>query len=196
MTPEEEQELVTESTKGDAQAFTDLVRFLTPSLMRFLYSLLGNLESAEEVAQLSFLRAHTKIDKLKDPARFKAWLWRIARYAAFDRVRMERRRGPEPDSLENLGMDVGSPSLATPENQMIRFDMIVQAREHIDRLPLELREVLILRYEEELTYQEIADHFGLTLFQVKARLARARSELRPSLADLADEWRRFFDEKS
>ncbi len=196
MTPEEELGLVTESAKGDEDAFGDLVRFMAPALIRYLYSILGNLDSAEEVAQLSFLRAYQKIDRLRDPARFKAWLWRIARFAAFDRVRRERRRGPEPDSLDSIGIESGIPDYSVPEHLTARYDLIEKTRSAINRLPTENVEVLVLRYEEELTYQQMADRLDLTLFQVKARLARARSQLRPRLSELADEWKQFCDETS
>ena len=196
MTPDRELKLVTRSAEGDDKAFDDLVRFLAPSLVRFLYSLLSDREAAEEVAQTAFLRAHAKLDRLRQPARFKAWLWRIARYAAFDRVRHQRRRGPSPDSLDAAGADSAALTRISPEHQLLRCDLIDRTRRAVDRLPSDTIEVLMLRYEEELTYQQMADRLGLTLFQVKARLARARAQLRPRLKPLADEWKRLCDETS
>ena len=196
MTPERELSLVKRSAAGDNHAFDDLVRFLAPSLIRFVYSLLGCRDAAEEVAQTAFLRAHGKLDRLKDPTRFKAWLWRIARFAAFDRVRHQNRRGPKPDSLDITGAAETALSTALPEHELIRCDLINRTRQAVERLPTDIAQVLMLRYEEELTYQQMADQLGLTLFQVKARLARARAQLRPRLKPLASEWKQLFDETS
>ena len=196
MSPEREIQLVTDSAEGDDQAFADLVRFLSPALVRFLVALIGNVEAAEEIAQTAFLRAHQHMHELRDPARFKAWLWRIAKFAAFDLVRKEKRRGPEPDSLESMGCENTALDKRAPEHGLVRFDLVEETKKALDRLPLEAAEVLRLRYEEELTYQQIADRLGMTLFQVKAKLARARAQLKPRLLGIAAEWKRFSDETS
>ncbi len=196
MTPEEEMKLVTGCQSGSEEAFCDLVRFMAPPLIRFLYAFLNDIDAAEEVAQLSFLRAHRGMARLREPRRFRAWLWRIARYAALDRIRQENRRGPKHDSFNEIGESWADENLVLPEEELVRMDMIETTRKAIDQLPPEIAKVLRLRYEKELTYRELAEELGLTLFQVKARLARARNELRPKLLKAASGWEQFCDEQS
>jgi RNA polymerase sigma-70 factor (ECF subfamily) len=125
------------------------------------------------VVQEVWLRVLRGLPGLRDAARFRPWLFGIARRALMDRLRV-RYAEPPLEPLEHGG----SEEPAADQGHIDDF-LIVQAE--LDRLPLPEREVLVLFYLRELSLNDIAAIAGIPLGTVKSRLFRARQLLRRQL---------------
>ncbi|MCA9494092.1 MAG: sigma-70 family RNA polymerase sigma factor [Myxococcales bacterium] len=149
---------------------SELYRRHRPAVVDLLARRLGNLEEAEAFAQEALLRALDAADK--EPLRsFVAYALRVADNLAIDALR--RRRfdlpGEEPDTLPV------EPSQASVVDH-------ARLREHVDRLPEDLRQVVILRYLDGLSFADIADRLQMSKNGVFARHERALGLLREILA--------------
>ena len=164
--------LVVRSQIGDEAAFAELLRMYSPRLRFYVSKMLGEKhENADDVLQEIWLSVFRSLPKLNDAAAFRAWLFRIAR----DRVCREFRRvrirlAPlEEGELENLA--------AEPEGIVDRETLRLQ----IDLLSAEHREALVLRFIEDMSYEEIARVTGSTLGTVRSRIHYAKRALRRTL---------------
>lgn len=138
---------------------------------------------AEDLVQAAYLRALKSFGGFHG-ANGRAWLLRIVRNACYTWLEQKRARGPvtafdeETHGIESRATDPGERLVREEDRQSVR--RIVQ------ELPLELREVLVLRELEGLSYKEIAALAEIPLGTVMSRLARARERLQQRLGDLAD----------
>jgi RNA polymerase sigma-70 factor (ECF subfamily) len=125
----------------------------------------------------AFLRAMTGFAQFRggDP---RAWLLRIVRNRAFDWLREVRLKRAAPlggDDPDDPDWDVGDPDQPTPEEALMRKGTAAGVHAVLDGLPPRLREVLVLREMEELSYREIAEITEAPIGTVMSRLARARA---------------------
>ena len=132
---------------------------------------------AEDIAQEAFVRAYRALPDFRGQAQVRSWLYRIATNLALNAV--SRRREYPQDTLPDVAV-VRSPE-RDAELALMREDLAAA----IEDLPPDLREALVLREFEGLSYQEIADRTGLPLNTVRTRILRARRALRGDM----EEWR-------
>lgn len=136
--------------------------------------LLRNEQDAEDVVQEACLRAFTHLDRLRGEEA-RAWLLTIVRHEGYDWLDRNRRR-EQPVSLDETNMDI-SCDANNPELLAMRSVDIRLLHEGLENLPLEFREVMVLRELEECSYREIAAIVDIPLGTVMSRLARGRKRL-------------------
>ena len=131
---------------------------------------------AEEVAQETFFRAYRSLEKFRGEAKLRTWLYRIATNLAIDLVARRRERPVEevPDQISHR----------TPATDVEIAMQSADLREALGQLPETLREPLMLREYELLSYDNIADRLDIPLNTVRTRIFRAKAQLR----DLMKEW--------
>jgi RNA polymerase sigma-70 factor, ECF subfamily len=158
-----ERVLVVRAQAGDEAAFAELVERYSPRLRYFLRKVLANADGPEDALQDVWLDVLRHLPRLADPQALKAWLYRIARDRAFGRLR-KAKRIEQPLDEANVPDPVGA-----DENDFSAEDA---ARIHaaLDELPPEQREVLVLRFLEEMSYEEIARVVGCQLGTVRSRI--------------------------
>src|SRR4051812_19621182 len=145
--------------------------------------LLRNDHDAEDLVQAAYLRA-LKFFGGFHGANGRAWLLTIVRNACYTWHEREQARGHETAFDEEIH---GIESHATgPEKHALREEDRLAVRRAVDELPLELREVVVLRELEGLSYKEIAAIAGIPMGTVMSRLARARERLIRRLGDSRD----------
>lgn len=166
-------ECATLARRGDDKAFSELVKRYQGRIYRFLARLLQSPDDALEMTQDTFLRAYEGLASWRPDAPFKAWLFRIARNGAFDRLRRDKLVAFEPLDDEADMPDLSGGPEAHAETAQ-RYRLLEAA---LQRLPAEHREILLLREIEELSYDEIAAVLHLHVGTVKSRIARARAAL-------------------
>src|SRR5438067_8766654 len=163
--------LVLRCQTGDEAAFAELVARYAPRLGYYLKKLLGSLDGADDLLQDVWLDVFRHVPRLRDPAAFPAWLYRIARDRAYRALRKKR---PPAISLkeEELPGEVG--------DNGTEFTAEDAAAVHaaLDELPAEQREALVLRFLEDMTYDEIARITGCELGTVRSRLYYSKRALR------------------
>jgi RNA polymerase sigma factor (sigma-70 family) len=135
---------------------------------------------AEDLVQAAYLRAW-KFFGGSHMANSRAWLLTIVRNACYTWLAQQRARGTTTAFDEDIH-GVGSDAIC-PEKQLLREEQKESVRRAVEELPVELREVVVLRELEGLSYKEIAAIAEIPLGTVMSRLARARERLRQRLGD-------------
>ncbi len=169
----EDEFLVLAAQDGDGAAFDRLVRRWDAPLRRYAARLTGRADAAADAVQETWLAVARGIRRLDDPARFRAWAFRIAHHKCADWAASRRR---ERDVLAAAS----APALES-EPPADKDDDIAVLRREIDRLPAESRAVLALHYLEGFSLAEIAEVLSIPTGTVKSRLHHARERLRERL---------------
>lgn len=183
-----EQVLIQRAQKGDHDAFAALV----DEHQRYVYHLalrvLKDENEALDLAQETFVRAWTALPNFKGQSQFRTWLYRIATNLCYNRLPNLRR------SLNDLGDDVmeGFPDIDSPfDNPAHEFEtneIRSYLHQAVEQLDDNYRLLLTMRYQNELSYQEIASTLNLPLGTVKTGIFRAKAQLRNALAVLEESW--------
>jgi RNA polymerase sigma-70 factor (ECF subfamily) len=166
--------LVLRAQAGDEAAFAELVERFSPRLRYFLRKLLGPADEAEDALQDVWLDVLRHLPRLDDPQALVAWLYRIARDRAFGRLRKLRR-------IEKPLDEAGVIDPATAEENDFSPEDAARIHAALDALPHEQREVLVLRFLEEMSYDEIARVVGCQVGTVRSRIHYGKRALRRAL---------------
>lgn len=166
--PVSDELLVRSVLGGDREQFRFLVERYLPGVMAIAYAHAPRSE-AEDIAQEAFMRAFTRLDSLRGPSMFGAWVLRIARNTAADRARGRVR-------VELLGSEPQADQ-ATPADRAMRDEAAALIQAAMDRLRESEREVLLLHYFAGHSAREVGDLLGLSRSAVLKRLERARHGL-------------------
>ncbi len=167
-----EQLLVLRCQAGDENAFEELVARYHPRLRYYLRRILPRADHADDVLQEVWLAVFRALPRLADPAALAAWLYRIAR----DKASVQWRERP-PERLLDLSDLVEEPS----QDDEFRPEDAQEIHAGLDQLTPEQREVLVLRFLEDMTYQQIAKVTGCPIGTVRSRLYYAKSALRRAI---------------
>lgn len=169
----DDQECVTRAQRGEGKAFSELVARYQDRVFRFLLRLTRSRDDAMDLTQDTFMRAYQSLERWQPNALFRTWLFRIARNAAFDRMRRELAV-----EFVELDEDVDTPDPSPdPEAIAVTAQRIRLLEAALERLPVEHREIILLREIEEMSYEDIAQVLDLRIGTVKSRIARARAAL-------------------
>ncbi len=175
-----DEDLAALAQKGDLPAYESLVGRYQRFVFRVLWSRTGfSREDVEDLTQDTFVRAWKRLDTY-DPTRpFKAWIAKIAANVAIDRHRSNLRR---PLTTEITEAENTVPSNAPdPASATISAEQRRRLLLRVKKLPDHYREVVVLRFIEEQSYEEIAEALDLPLGSVKTRIFRGRELLKQSL---------------
>ncbi|MDE3180165.1 MAG: sigma-70 family RNA polymerase sigma factor [Acidobacteriota bacterium] len=184
-----EAELVAEAKSGHSEAFEELVNRYEKKIYRLGVRLMGNDQDAEDVLQETFLKAFEHLKDFREDSRFYTWLVRIAVNEGLMKLRKRRsdKAGPMEDVVDDEGQVMPREFRdwkPNPEQEMGHKEMETILLDAARALPASLRAVFFLRDVEELSTEETAEALGLTAGAVKARLFRARFQLREQLSKL------------
>lgn len=169
-----DERLIEQALRGDTSAFGTLVRRWYGPVLAFCQTRMISPFDAEDAVQESFLRAHRQLAQLREPQRFGAWLQGIAGHVCVDTIR-KLSRGTATVGIDLAEMPAGDDGPA-------RSAADLDEREHLIRtlheLPDSNREVLLLHYFNDMTYDEMADWLGVARSTVNERLRNGREMLR------------------
>ncbi|MBQ7897353.1 MAG: sigma-70 family RNA polymerase sigma factor [Clostridia bacterium] len=168
---------------GDGEAFGELVRFYESFVYNTAYGFMLNPDDAFDVAQDAFLKAWRGIKDFKGSSAFSTWLYRITVNTAKDALALKKKRGAELSSTLEEGEILDTPDLNTPETAFIEKESREELKRAIDSLDDSMREIIILRELNEMSYEEISEALDTELGTVKSRLSRAREKLREKILE-------------
>jgi RNA polymerase sigma-70 factor (ECF subfamily) len=185
---EHEQSLIQRAQKGDHDAFAALV----DEHQRYVYNLalrvVKDENEALDLTQETFVRAWTALPNFRGQSQFRTWLYRITTNLCYNRLPNLRR------SLNDLGDDVmediAEPSapMDNPAYELESSETRKFLHQAINSLEENYRLLINLRYQNELSYEEIASTLNLPLGTVKTGIFRAKEQLRRALAHLEESW--------
>ncbi|KYC88485.1 RNA polymerase sigma factor SigW [Heyndrickxia sporothermodurans] len=174
--------------KGDQNAYGEIVEIYKDKVLQICYRMLGNLHEAEDIAQEAFIRAFINIHSFKQERKFSTWLYRIATNLCIDRLRKKK-----PDFYLDAevagtdGLTMYSQIAATgkaPDVEVMDYELQETIQFAIQSLPEKYRSVIVLKYLEDLSLNEISQILELPLGTVKTRIHRGREALRKQLRNL------------
>jgi RNA polymerase sigma-70 factor (ECF subfamily) len=163
--------LVLRAQRGDTAAFHQLIARYDRRLLYFVLRLLPDADLALDILQEVWLTLFRRLDSLRAPEAFRVWLYQIAHDRAIDVLRKQRR---QEQLHEVLREDFHEP-IAGPEESLEQAELVHHA---LRQLSPEHREVLLLRFLESMSLEEIAQTLRCSLGTVKSRLHYARQALR------------------
>jgi RNA polymerase sigma-70 factor, ECF subfamily len=162
---EEERELVEAAVGGDIESFGELCGEHYAAMVAVAYAVLSDHQLAEDTAQESFARALVNLRSLKNKNRFAPWLAAICRNVAKDMVTARARQ----ISTEGL------PQAAQTSNNDDENSHAI--RRAIEQLPAASRELIVLRYYDSLSYEQIGSVLGISPAAINGRIARAKRKM-------------------
>ena len=148
-----DQELVVRAQKGDQRAFETLTAADHPRLFRVAHGILGDPHLAEDATQQAFLDIWRNIPRLRDPAKFEGWSYRLLVHACY----AEARRKPDWVDLDRVPAE-REPSAREAYGSVLERDRIERA---FQRLSLDHRAVIVLRYLLDMTPERVAETLGI-----------------------------------
>lgn len=157
--------------RGDDSALDRLMERHHTPLLSFVTRVIGRAQDAEEIAQETFVRAYFQISSFRPRGRFSAWLYQIARNLCRDYF---RSRAFKLAALSEPIDRIPSEPLTTPIDLDSRAERIEAVQAGLLKVPLRLRECLILTAIEGLSHAEAAQRLGISPKAVETRSYRAR----------------------
>lgn len=173
--------LVTKAIQlGDQKAYAKLMHMYNDSIYYMLLKMVNNRDDAMDLTIETFGKAFNHLEKYRPEFAFSTWLFRIATNNCIDFIRKKKLNTFSIDQPiqedGDRGFDIPSNSL-DPEEKMIRKQKESLMHDVVDKLPPRYKRLVILRYFEEKSYEEIAVELQLPLGTVKAQLFRSRDLL-------------------
>lgn len=174
--------LVEAAKNGSQAAYGELMERYRESIYFMMFKMVKNSDDADDLTIEAFGKAFARLEQYSPNFAFSTWLFKIASNNCIDNIRKKRIKvtsmdtGYTTDSGETIYFDAKS-STHDPEEAIIHTQKVKMMRQLVTKLKPRYRELVELRYFEELSYEEIAETLNLPLGTVKAQLFRARDFL-------------------
>ncbi len=175
-------ELVQRALNNDQKAYADLMVRYKDAIYFMILKMVNNKEDANDLTVEAFGKAFENLGKYRTDFAFSTWLFKIATNNCIDYIRKKRLKTLSIDDNythadgEESSFDFVSETL-DPEEKLIKKQKTDTMRSIVDKLPDRYRAIVIMRYFEERSYEEIAKELSLPLGSVKAQLFRAKEFL-------------------
>lgn len=181
---EAEREWIIAAKTGDVEAFNQLVRMYEGRVYGLAYRMLGDGDSAADIAQDTFISAYKALHRFRDGS-FAGWILRIATNACYDALRARKRQ--RTTSIDRVIDDPDAPprelrdSGDGPIEQVLTRELSSEIQRGLLTLPDDQRVVLVMCDIQGFSYADIADATDTNIGTVKSRLSRGRAKLRDYL---------------
>lgn len=178
-----DEQLVAMAVSDNAEAFGEIVRRWERKIFALCYGMLGREDDARDAAQEAFIAAFRNLGKFRGEAKVSSWLHRIAINQCLTTKRRRKSRAEDyldDDEGNNERIFVASSRLS-PGNVAESQERMKLTRQAVAALPLDLKQVIVMKEFQDMTFQEIADALELPLSTVKSRLYTALKQLKLKL---------------
>ncbi len=179
--------LATRSSKGDSEAFDELVRQTHRLAYQLALRTLGSEQDVEDVLQDVYLRVWQGLPGLRERGAVLGWICRIVRNVALDRLRKHKRQRSQVDYAAELDklLETRAADGPGPEARVAGAQRRKQVASAVAGLRDKHRVVLLLREVDDMSYEQISTALGIPIGTVESRLYRARRELAVKLKRVA-----------
>jgi RNA polymerase sigma-70 factor (ECF subfamily) len=181
-----DERLVELSVSSDSEAFGEIVRRWERKIFALCFGMLGREDEARDAAQETFIAAYRNLSNFRGEAKVSSWLHRIAVNQCLTVKRRAKTRSEDffdDESGEDEKIFV-APANRSPARTTEQIERLTLVRQAVGSLPSDLRQVVVMKEFEEMTFQEISDTLELPLSTVKSRLYTALRQLRMKLERL------------
>ena len=181
-----DEKLVELAIASDPDAFGEIVRRWERKIFALCFGMLTREDEARDAAQETFIAAYKNLNRFRGEARVSSWLHRIAVNQCLTVKRRARTRSEEHMDDENGESEriFVAPARLSPGNAAEQAERLIVVRQAGSALPTDLRQVVVMKEFEEMTFQEISDTLEVPLSTVKSRLYTALKQLRMRLERL------------
>ena len=172
--------------EGDSRAFEPLFMRHKDNIYAMLVKRATNSDDVEDLLQEAFMKAFVNINRYNPNYDFGAWICTIAKNTFVDFNRSRRNKALNPENnlpLEGRCTTNAQAVSPTPEESIINAQQRAQIERYIATLPEDYRELFVLRFIEEYTYEEIAEALQMKLGTVKTRIFRVRAMMCKKITD-------------
>ncbi len=178
-------DLVRQTLAGQTTSYDELVRRWAARVLALCHYRVRSAHVAEELAQEALLRGFRALGSLAEPEKFGAWLRGIALRVCLD---WHKNKQSGQVAFSVLGGPDGAEEFAAVAaydgaRDLDRQDELAQLMAAVEALPDEYREVVMLYYYQDVTYQDLAQSLGVSAATINARLTKARGMLRERMKD-------------
>lgn len=178
--------IVERALSGEPDAFGEIVKRWERRIFALTYGILGREEDARDATQETFLAAFRNLRGFRGEAKVSSWLHRIAVNQCITRQRRAKVRNEATlDDTDETVNDFAAPIDVSPAAVTEGRQRTAAVRKALNSLPLELRQVVVMKEFEELTFREIAEALELPLSTVKSRLYTGLKQLQMRLEKFA-----------
>ncbi len=178
-----DEQLVELAISENPNAFGEIVKRWERKIFALCFGMLSREEEAKDAAQETFIAAYRNLKNFRGDAKVSSWLHRIAVNQCLTTMRRVKSRSEsflddEDQTTEKIftAPSRQMPSRTTEQNERLHF-----VRQAVQSLPIDLRQIIVMKEFEEMTFQEISDVLDLPLSTVKSRLYTALKQLRMKL---------------
>lgn len=188
---DEDYEIVLRVQSGDKAAFNLLVEKYHRRVSRLLVRLLKNQEDIEDVVQETFIKAYRAIGNFRGESAFYTWIYRIAINTAKNLLLTQKRKPSQALEYENEEGETFEDNSAlsnidTPESLYLTRQVAETVNKAMMALPSDLRDAIVMREIDGLSYEEIAEAMGCPIGTVRSRIFRAREAISQKIKPLLD----------
>lgn len=183
-----DEQIVERALTGDADAFGEIVQRWERKIFALTFGMLGREDDARDATQETFLAAFKNLRAFRGDAKVSSWLHRIAVNQCITRQRRAKVRGETnlDDEEEKHASTLAAPLHYSPARVAEAEETTAAIRRAVNSLPVELRQVVVMKEFEELTFKEIAEVLELPVSTVKSRLYTALRQLEMRLNRFSD----------
>ena len=172
------EELVARVRAGDEEAFRLIFERYSRPLLGFIFDMVGDRHTAEDLAQETFVRAFRGLSSLRDETKLSTWLFQIAKNVARESLRSRRRDSANVEIDDEEVFFEPHDHRPTPAGQLLDKELNGVIGKALMRLDEDKRLVFTLKVLQQRSYEEIAEITGFSVGKLKTDLHRARAEMR------------------
>lgn len=185
---ESDERLIKEALAGDQGAYRELLNRHRQAIYHVIDKIIHNPDESADLVQETFMKAFGSLATYRFEYRFSTWLYKIAANNAIDYLRKKRIEAlsldkPIPTQDGEVGFEIPDWS-QNPEENLYKRRREITIQDAIASLPPKYREVIVLRHQQDKSYEEIAGQLNLPVGTVKARIFRARVLLKKKLKSI------------
>ncbi|MGC6588148.1 RNA polymerase sigma factor [Paenibacillus sp. Dod16] len=177
-----ETEIIRRIVGGEKQLFAVIVDRYKIKVYGIIRSMGLNHQDSQDIAQEAFVKIYRSLANYRDEGHFSAWVYRIVVHAVKDLQRRNRIRSASNEGTHELSHQ------HTPEQFVLQKEMQRELYHQLQELPFKYRLVLLLKYTNDLTYEEICEITGLNADQVRNAMHRGKKNLKKQIENKGGIW--------
>ncbi|MAT39170.1 MAG: RNA polymerase subunit sigma-24 [Ectothiorhodospiraceae bacterium] len=190
LSKEEDRKFIAAALAGDQEAYSQIVKKYRNSIYHLIVRMIGYNHEAEDLTQEAFIKAFNSLASFNDEYAFSTWLYKIATNNCIDHLRKKKLQtfsiNKPINTLEGETTFEIPDTSYEPDKDIVQSQQSSTIQDAIEKLPDKYRRVIIMRHQEEKSYEEIAEELDLPLGTVKAHIFRAREMLYKNLRGKLD----------